>query len=353
MKKNVSKLVGVLCCILLTTISNAFSQQVTAGSNQNKSQDEKTIPVTWENFVRAETDRIFKTYSGMGAFGKFFHVRAITPIDKQNVSRMNRDTRYSVGIFDLTNSLTVSLPNTNGRYISMQVINEDEYTKSVEYKEGDYTFTKEKIGTRYVCLIVRILINGEDEKDNQIVTDLQNKITVKQNAPGSFEIPNWDSKSLDTLRNAIKVLASTLTDTKQCFGDVNEVNPIAHMLGAVSGWGGIPVKDAIYINAVPEMNDGKTAYKLNVKDVPVDGFWSISVYNKDGFFERNQYNLYSINNTTAVKEKDGSIIIHFGGDPKQPNFIPVTEGWNYTVRLYKARNELINGTWNFPGAIKN
>jgi hypothetical protein len=201
-------------------------------------------------------------------------------------------------------------------------------------------------------LIARILVNSEDEKDNQIVTALQDKIVASQASIGSFEIPNWDQASLDKLRDALKVVASTLTDTKLCFGDVNDVNPIAHLLGAAAGWGGNPPSAAIYLNVVPESNDGKTPYTLKVKEVPVDGFWSISVYNKDGFFEKNPYNAYSINNFSAKKEKDGSIVIHFGGDPKQQNYLPITDGWNYMVRLYRAKSEILDGSWSFPTAEK-
>jgi len=340
------------CCILFMTTHLLFAQQSGANTYQSKVQDEKTIPVTWETFVRAETDRTFANYSKLGAFGKFHHIRSVTPIDKQDVVRLNRDTRYSFGIFDLTNPLTVSLPDAEGRYIAMQVINQDEYTKSVEYDAKSYTFTKESVDTRYVCLIVRILVNGDDEKDNQTVTEIQNKITATQSSIGTFEIPNWDQPSLDKLRAAIKVIASTITDTKRCFGDIDEVDPIAHFLGAAVGWGGNPPRAAIYINVNPEINDGKTPYILNIKDVPVDGFWSISVYNKAGYFEPNPSNAYSFNRLTGRKNIDGSITIHFGGDPKQVNYLPITEGWNYTVRLYRAKEQILNGSWIFPSPIK-
>ena len=56
--------------------------------------------VTIDNFVRAETDMTFKRYEKAGGFGKFFHIRQPTPLDKQDVIRMNRDTLYSIGIFD-------------------------------------------------------------------------------------------------------------------------------------------------------------------------------------------------------------------------------------------------------------
>jgi hypothetical protein len=342
----------LIFCALLLIQKAAIAQNDNSSNKPSKESDGKTVPVTWETFVRAETDRTFNTYFKLGAFGKFFHLRAVTPIDKQDVVRMNRDTRYSIGIFDLNNPLTVTLPDATGRYIAMQVINQDEYTKSVEYDAKSYTFTKESIGSRYVGLIIRILVNGEDEKDNQIVTEIQNKIAATQSSIGTFEIPNWDQPSLDKLRDAFKVIASTLTDTKLCFGDVDEVDPIAHLLGAAAGWGGNPPHAALYINALPEKNDGKTAYTLTVNDVPVDGFWSISVYNSSGFFEKNRYNAYSVNNFSAKKEKDGSYIIHFGGDPKQTNYLPLTEGWNYMVRLYRAKEQILNGSWVFPSPVQ-
>lgn len=210
-------------CLLLFSATALQAQNGDKQNNANAVQKEQTVPVTWENFVRAETHKMFNSFVGSGGFGKFVHIRAVTPIEKQNVIRMNRDTRYSTGVFDLTTPLTITIPDTKGRFISMQVINEDEYTKEVKYDPGEYKLTKESVGTRYVCILIRILVNGEDEKDNQIVTAVQNSISTRQSSVGTFEIPNWDQQSQDKLRTAINVLASTLTDTKLCFGDENEV----------------------------------------------------------------------------------------------------------------------------------
>ena len=80
-----------------------------------------------------------------------------------------------------------------------------------------------------------------------------------------------------------------------------------HLIGAASAWGGNPEKDALYLNVVPANNDGNTVYRLNVKDVPVDGFWSISVYNAKGYFEPNPQNAYTLNNITAKANADGSV----------------------------------------------
>jgi hypothetical protein len=42
------------------------------------------------------------------------------------------------------------------------------------------------------------------------------------------------------------------------------------------------------------------------------------------------------------------VTVHFGGDPKAPNFLPITPGWNYIVRLYRPRPEVLEGKWRFP-----
>ena len=87
------------------------------------------------------------------------HRREPTPIDKQTVIRMNRDTHYSAAVFDLdAGAVTIALPDADGRFMSMQVIDEDEYTREVDYKPGGHTFTKLGIGTRYVLAVVRTLV---------------------------------------------------------------------------------------------------------------------------------------------------------------------------------------------------
>jgi hypothetical protein len=97
------------------------------------------------------------------------------------------------------------------------------------------------------------------------------------------------------------------------------------------------------------MNDGKTAYTLTMpKDVPVGAFWSVTVYNKDGFFEPNELNAYSKNNVTGKKNADGSMTIHFGGDPGADNYLPITEGWNYLVRLYLPEMKFLRGIGVLP-----
>jgi hypothetical protein len=314
--------------------------------------DSTAVRVTADNFVCAESHRYFGNAVKQGGFGKFYHYRDPMPIDDQTVVRANRDTLYSAAVFDLdAGAVTITLPDSDGRFRSMFTVNEDEYVPAVTYDAGSYTISKDQIGTRYVLVGLRTLVDPENSDDVAAVHALQDAVKVSQADPGRFEVPNWDPMSQKTVREALITLSSTLPDMRRAFGRKEDVDPIRHFIAAASAWGGNPEKDAIYLNVTPAQNDGKTIYKIAVKDVPVDGFWSISVYNAQGYFEKNEQNAYAFNGITAKKNADGSVAIQFGGcDGNIPNCLPITPGWNYMVRLYRPRAEILNGSWQFPEA---
>lgn len=310
------------------------------------------VPVTAENFSRAESDLYFSGIVKDGGFGTFFHRREPTPIDHQTVIRLNRDTLYSAAVFDLdAGPVTITLPDAGTRFMSMQVITEDQYSPNVFYKPGSYTLMREVIGTRYVVTAIRTLVNPADSKDVEHVHALQDAIQVEQSSPGHFEVPNWDQESQKKVREALLVLGATLPDTKSMFGTQDQVDPVRFLIGAAMAWGGNPQTEAFYLNVTPSQNDGKTVHKLTVKDVPVDGFWSISLYNAEGYFQQNDQGAYSVNNLTAKQDADGSITVQFGGcNGSVANCLPIMPGWNYMVRLYRPHSEILDGTWKFPEA---
>jgi hypothetical protein len=306
--------------------------------------------VTVDNFVRAETDATMARYVAQGGFGKFLHVRGMTPVDKQNVIRMNRDTLYSAGVFDLTTPVTIVKPDHGKRYQSMQVINQDHSMLPVEHGAGTFTLTREKVGTRYAIVLLRTFADPDDPADMKAAMALQDRVQVQQSAAGTFDVPQWDATSLETVRGALNLLASTKSDTSGFFGDKAKLNPIDHLLGTAYGWGGLPRGAAVYQSGTPKFNDGKTAYTLTVREVPVDGFWSITVYNAKGFMEPNALNAYSVNNVTAKRHADGSVTVHFGGDATATNYLPTPAGWSYVARMYGPRPQVVDGTWKFPDA---
>ena len=313
-------------------------------------QAQTAVTVNAENYNRAESDASFDSIVKRGAFGKLAHSRGLKPLDEQGVVRANRDTLYSEGVFDLdAGPVTIQLPDAGKRYMSMEVIDQDDYVPAFYYGGGTYKLTKENVGTRYVLPLIRILIDPNDPKDVEQVHALQDKIKVSQRGIGKFEVPNWDHDSLIKVRKALLVLGEGI-DSTNMFGARGKVDPVKHLIGSAIGWGGAPQKDALYIAVTPPKNDGTTIHKMVVPaKVPADGFWSISLYNAEGYFQKNDLNAYSLNNITSKKNPDASVTVQFGGcDGKVSNCLPIMKGWNYTVRLYRARPEVLSGKWKFP-----
>jgi hypothetical protein len=313
------------------------------------------VAVTVDNFVRAETDAYFASLIDRSGIGVFSHARTPVAIDHQTVIRMNRDTLYSSAVFDLDASpVTVVLPDAGERFMSMQVISEDHYTPLVVYEPGEHELTREVAGTRYAAALVRTLVDSRSDSDIAEVHQLQDRIVVNQVSRGRFEVPDWDRVTLATVRDTLKRIAPGITGMGEMFGRKDAVDPIRHLVGTAIGWGGNPERDATYVGGYPHDNDGATAYRLTVGEVPVDGFWSISVYNRDGFFEKNSADAYSVNSLTADRNPDGTVTIQFGGSQfggaagDAPNFLSITPGWNYVVRLYRPRPEILDGSWTFP-----
>ncbi len=310
------------------------------------------LAVNVDNFDKAQTD--FE-YAGIieqaGGINKLHSNRAATPIDKQNIIRMNRDTLYSTGVVNISNGATVTMPESGNRYMSLMIINNDGYVNDVYYGAGSYELTREKFDTPYVGVVIRTLANPEDPKDLATAHTLQDQVRITAGSDKPFVLPNYDTASYKATLNAVLELAKGLKRYTQTFGSRAEVNPVHFMIGTASAWGGLPDKDAQYINVQPNLPVGK--YELTVRDVPVKGFWSISLYNAKGYFQRNDLNAYSLNDLTAKPNSDGSYTIRFGGCTRSTeNCLPIMAGWNYAVRMYEPSKAIVDGTWTFPGPPK-
>ena len=312
------------------------------------SDTSKPVHVNIDNFVRAETaltfDRNIKLIGGK--VNTFFHFRNPIPLDQQNIIRMNRDTLYSGAIVDISKGATVTLPQTNGRYMTVMVINEDHYITQVYSDAGTYKLTVKELGTPYIFLAIRTLVNASDPADIKKANELQDQVILKSNSAKPYTHPNYDKVSYKKTYDSVIDLSRGVSDLKRMFGKKEDVGEVRHLLGTALGWGGLPEKEAYYLNIEPNLPVG--AYQLTVKDVPVDAFWSISLYNKEGYFQKNEYDAYAVNNISGTPNKDGSFTIHFGGDPKSVNYLPIMEGWNYLIRFYQPRKEILDGTWKFP-----
>jgi hypothetical protein len=306
-----------------------------------------SIRVNADNFVRAETDRMFadleRDASGVNVFS---HNRTPAAIEHQTVIRLNRDTLYSFAVIDLAGGVTLTIPGHGTRYLSAMIVNNDHYVNAIYHQAGTYELTVADHGTRYVTAAVRIFADPNDPADLAKAGALQDQLRLTSPPATPFAYPDYDPASLDATRDALLALAAQSTDLARTFGRPGQVDPVRHLMGTAAGWGGLPSTEAIYIAAGPEQAGN---HELTLADVPVDGFWSVSVYNARGFFEPNARGLYSVNNVTATPNADGSVTVRFGDYPEDtPNAIPTPVGWNILVRLYRPRPQILDGTWQLP-----
>ena len=133
--------------------------------------------------------------------------------------RPNRDTLNSEAVFDLdAGPVTITLPNAGKRFMSMMAVNQDHYVYEADYSAGSYTFSRTEIGTRYLFIALRTLVDPGNPQDVKQAQALQDAIKVQQRNSGRFEVPNWDPASQKKVRDALLVLNATLPDLRSAFG---------------------------------------------------------------------------------------------------------------------------------------
>lgn len=312
-----------------------------------------SIHVNADNFVRAETDRMFADIQReAGGVNTFRHNREPASIDAQTVIRLNRDTLYSFAVVDLAEGATLVTPDAGERYQSVMIVDRDHFVRGVLHGAGTYDLADVAPGADYVLVAVRTLVDPDDSDDLARVAAVQDAISLEAGSAVPFEGDDYDRASLDATRTALLSLAAGLRSFERTFGTRDEVDPVHHLIGTAAGWGGLPTSEASYIGVSPQLPVG--FYDLTMHDVPVDAFWSVSVYNAAGYFEPNAEGRYTINSVTGVRDEDGAITVRFTppGAATEPNSIPLPEGWNYLIRLYRPRPEFVGGEWQAPDLVR-
>ena len=304
------------------------------------------------NFIRAETDRYMGSLIAQGELGELRHRREPPDLENQIVIRMNLDTLYSSGVFDMeAGAVTISLPEApDGRYISAQVLSQDHYTIAV-YHAGTNTFTIEDVGTRYAVMIVRVFADAVDADDIAYANTLQDAIGVSQSAQGEFIAPEYDIESFDEARMALLRLGALARGNLGTrFGRADEVDPVSHLITTAAGWGGLPQIEAAYFSGSPMPGNEDKPHQLILSDVPANAFWSVTVYNARGFMvPSGMVGVNALNNVNATPSEDGSYRIQLGGcNEISVNCIPTPEGWNYSLRAYQPGEDILSGEWEPP-----
>ncbi|MDH4006694.1 MAG: DUF1254 domain-containing protein [Desulfuromonadales bacterium] len=335
---------------LLASLLAILAITVFLGSSAATAAQEKTTPVTDENYSLAETDGVIEGYvkkiakaTNTNGVGVLMHYRKGADPKDRTIMRINFDTIYSWAIVDLTEPATLTMPETNGRYQSAWFVSEDGYYPGAFTTPGEHKITKEWVGgARYAVIVMRTQVDTKDPADLAKAHALQDKLKLTQKNKGTF-VPQhqWNEKEVLAMRAKYMKIGNGMS-TSDMFGKKGEISLKNRNAGNAFGWGGFTPDQAVYPQYFPKTTAPQT---LTLKDVPVKAFWSITVYDKDGFPQTDTYN---INSAFAVADADGSVTIHFGGDKSAKNYMETFDGWNFTLRMYQPTEAYFNETWKKP-----
>ncbi len=305
--------------------------------------------VTPETYIRAETDRQFTEIVKMsGGVNRLYHFRTPTPLDKQNIVRMNRDTLYSMGVVDTSKGATITVPELpQGRYASVYLVDNDHYCPFVIYTSGKHELPTD---TKYLGVGIRIKVFAPDEEEEiSLVNGLQDQFVIEANSADPLPAVDWDINSLKSLTENYERESAKYSSWKGMMGPRGQVDEEIRHIAAAAAWGLFPEWDATYLNYSGK-HDPKVGYKATYQVPENNAFWSITVYGNDGFIKNENC---IINSSNVKLNDDGTFTVFFGSKEdcgEVPNRLDVTEGWNFLMRIYRPGPSVLNGSYKLPNA---
>lgn len=305
--------------------------------------------VTPETYIRAETDMAFAQFQANAGndVNRFFYIRKPTPLDAQDVVRMNRDTLYAGSVVDTEGGATITIPDfPDDRYFSILVVDNDHYAPIVFYEPGTHEIPDD---TKYVSLLMRIqIMDPDDPEDIALVNDLQNAFVIEASSHDLFPEPQWDLESMLSLRAGYEQEFQKFAQYEpDWMGPRGKVNEETRQLAAAGAWGLFPEKDAVYINYTGP-SSAEVCYTATYEVPPNDAFWSITVYGADGFMESDN-NI--VNDRNVTLNEDGTFTVHYGSEAlcgAQPNRVDISEGWNFLMRIYRPGDAVLERSYALP-----
>jgi hypothetical protein len=308
------------------------------------------IKVMLETYIRAETDRQFgEIVQIAGGINRFCHFRSPTPLDKQNVVRMNRDTLYSMGVVDTSKGATITVPQLpKDRYASVYLVDNDHYCPAVIYISGTHELPKD---TKYLALGIRIQVfNPKDSGEIALVNQLQDQFVIKANSADPLPDFKWNPESLKTLTVKYEEEFKTFTKYPSDWqGPRGKVNEQTRYLAAAGAWGLFPEWDATYLN-YSGGRDPKVCQKATYLVPENKAFWSITIYGNDGFMKSENC---IVNSSNVKLNADGTFTVYFGSQElcgDVPNRLDISEGWNFLMRVYRPGESVLDGSYKLPNA---
>jgi hypothetical protein len=365
-----------------------FSLSLLACTNNTKTKSEQSFDDKVEDYIKKfpyqDTYNYMIKYTG----GNPAMLNKPTPGEPQltkagedKIVRMNNDTYYTGGFIYLKEGpvkLSASYPDST-RFYSFQLNDErncnfyniinpvgDYYIYFGEKPEGIAAEKAIEAPSLILAVITRVEVKDlNDPTDIETAKKVFHGLNIS--GPEIKEFPKVDL--LSSFDDNVVSRANELMDS--VFANVpfsamvaspeqipNEVSYLNLAAGTKNAWGGPVVQHSTYQMIFFDTNDkelegSKGTYTITTNEPPVSAFWSLTVYDTErgGFFHPNKDDRYHINNTTAVKNDDGTFTFTFKtqctGD--EINCIEVPPGkFDITVRYYLPQDELISGQWSMP-----
>ena len=312
--------------------------------------------VTPETYPTDETSRQILKSQDLVGVNNFIHKRDLTTTDNQPVVRMNRDTYYSMIVVDVSKGATITMPEIpKGKYMSIQSVTEDHRIQRMIYGSGTYDL-KTHIGT-HIYLIVRLDGTFTEEEAKEI----QNKMHINAKSNEVFETSPINKESFTEVENALKAKLPSIVNRDGIYGmkgmftdpsdqSSKDFTDEKYQVGAAVGWGGAQMIDNIYETSGNYSTDN--CYQLTFEDPKNIAFWSVTVYDKNGFMFKDLAN-YSSN--TSQANEDGTYTISFGCGNDAPNNLEIdnpTDTFNITVRHYQPSKRVVNDGYRIVPFMK-
>jgi len=298
---------------------------------------------TMDNVITAETAKYMAAETIESGPNKFRHEREGIKLDNQTIIRSNFDAIYSYAVYDVSGGLKITVPSYDLYHI-VQVIDEKSVTIGVVYPGETKEFTKEDLSYGdHVYLFMRTQPRTYDEKGMEEMRKRQDAVVVEAGAanPYTSEV-KYDIESFNKLRADLIKRAITEGVIEEGFiDDIKNIKTPQYQLINTAGWAGLPAKHAYYFVVLPGDEGAKNGEHSSVTfkkpDLQYDrsGYWSITIYNEDGWVVDEPFNM----NSAKVKpNEDGTITLNFNGGPDVINNIKAPKNWNALFRCYLPKD---------------